>query len=172
MKTNSTLLKKISKALVMVLIGFLASASLHAQVVTELQGSIDLMKSSSDAAIKAQAAVLENLVYDLQSTVKIREGSVVATGDAPYVRVDADVQSISKLGEENPLFAQAELLTIRINSLDDLKLVLDPAALKAFSSLKFVRFLCLVECTPEQAGQLIKASDTKLLFFYFVSIPS
>jgi hypothetical protein len=168
MKTNPSFLKKLSLALLVVL----TSASLHAQVAVELKSYLDQGKASSDAAVSAQATKLENLIYEIHPSVNIREGVLSTYADAPYLCVDTDVPSINQLEEANPLFSQVELITIRINSADDLKLVLDLALLKGFSNLKYVYFLCSVDCTPEQIINLIKAMDTNIQFFYLISIPS
>jgi hypothetical protein len=167
MKTKPSILKKLS----LILLVLLASAGLNAQVA-ELKSSLELMKASSDAAKISQAAHIESLIYDLLPSVTIREGKVATYSVAPFVSVDVDIPSIGKIWEDNPLFAKAELLTIQINSLDDLKLVLDLTSLTAFPNLKYVYFLCSVNCTPEQVNALVKEAVPGILLYYLISIPS
>ena len=150
----------------------LSGLSSSAQEVKEFGKMLAAMKASTDVAVSSQASKLESLVYELHPSVNIQERIVSTFAEAPFICVDIDAQSVSKLKDVNPLFSHAELLTIRINNQNDLNMALDLASLKGFSNLKYINFICSFECSPEQVSKLIKTSDTKIIVSYLVSVPS
>jgi hypothetical protein len=150
----------------------LTGLSTSAQEVIEMSEMLSSLKASPDLKSKNEAVQIQSLVHDLHSSVNIREGILSTYSEAPFICVDIDAQSISKISEANPLFGNAELLTIRINTQKDLNLLLNVTNLIGFSKLKYIFLLCSIDCTVEQISKLIKKSDTKIIVFYSVSIPS
>ncbi|MEI6749688.1 MAG: hypothetical protein ACOYMF_15150 [Bacteroidales bacterium] len=151
---------------------FLTGLSSSAQELKEMGKTLAAMKSSPDSTVVREAMHLENLVYELNPYVIIREGIFSTYADAPFVCVDIDAQSVNKLKEPNILFDQAELLTVRINTQNDLNILLDLASLNGFSKLKYINFLCSIDCTREHVSKLIKMSKTGINVLYLISIPS
>jgi hypothetical protein len=146
--------------------------SSSAQEVKEMRTMLSSMNASSDATVNQQASHIKTLVYDLHPSITIREGIVSTFAEAPFECIDIDIQSLDKLKESNPIFTQAELLTIRIDNQSDLKMSLDLTNLMKFANLKYINILCSIDCTSEQVSRLIKISDSKIIIFYLVSIPS
>jgi hypothetical protein len=150
----------------------LSGISSSAQEVKDFGKMLAAMKASPDVKLSTQASRLESLVFNLQPSVSIQEGIISTYGDAPFVCVDIDVRSVSRIKEANPLFSQAELITITINNQNEMKMFLDLTSLTGFPRLKYIYFLCSFECTNEQINKLINTADSQITVFYSVSIPS
>jgi hypothetical protein len=160
------------KFFLMVIFIVFTSATLPAQVIAELKSYLGQAKASDNSEVIAQGLKLQSLIYDLQPSVTIQDNVLSTYSRAPFVCVDTDLSSVTKLTESNPLFNQAELLTIRINNQNELNAVPDISKLQGFTNLKYVYFLCTFECTAAQINKVIKVTDTKILFFYLISIPA
>jgi hypothetical protein len=150
----------------------LSGLNSSAQEVKEYGVTVALMKASSDVAVVNEALHIESLVYELNPYVIIREGIVSTYAEPPFVCVDSDAQSVDKLYYANPLYSQAELLTIRIDNQADLKIILDIAKLYGFTNLKYINFLCSIDCTVEQVRTILRINNSKITVLYLISIPS
>jgi hypothetical protein len=154
-----------------VIIAFFALNS-FAQNARELEVSIAAMKSSIDVTTKFKGVHLDSLAHQVQPTIYIQNGLEKVFGDRLPVCTDIDVQSIGKLNELNPLFNKVELLTITLNSNDDLNFVLDFSTLSSsFVSLKYLRFYCLFKVDPLSINNLfLNASEKGITVFYVIPI--
>jgi hypothetical protein len=172
--SKSLVISRINFILTSLLICFTIFSGVEAsgQDIKEMRNFLAAMKASDNAVSNSQATELESLVFNLHSSVIIQEGKVSTFSEAPFICVEVDAKSMAKLYEADLLFSHAELLTIRIDNPDDLKMSLDIANLKGFSGLKYINFLCSINCTAEQVSNLIKSSDSGIIVFYLVSIPS
>jgi hypothetical protein len=163
---NSTPFARIT----LILMVFLISASLHAQEVRELEGYLEQMRTSTDSASVANAALIESLVTDLHATVYI-DNSITANGDTPPVVAVAKAASVSKLILTDSRFTQVEFITIKLSSINDLNIFMDINKFVGFTNLKYVYFLCEFECTPD-ALQKLFLPKTGIMVFYKISIAS
>jgi hypothetical protein len=150
----------------------LSSISLQAQDAKELRNYLNQAKASADPTVVADAQHLQSLISDLNASMSIKNGIATTYANPPFLSVNIDIQSFNKLEEVNPLISQVELLIIQINNPEDLKTVIDYANLTGFSNLKYVYFLCSVNCTPDQVNKLFKTANSKIVSLYLISIPS
>jgi len=162
----STVLKKLS----MVVIILLTAASLHAQVIMELNDWLEQSKSSADPVMVSDAIHLEKLIKELQPTVYIANTVIPNSGKQP-VCANAKPGYVDQLSLENPLFSNVELLTIRLKSQADLNFILDLDKLTGFTNLKYVYFICEMNCNIEDVQKLF-LPKSGITVFYKVSIPS
>lgn len=167
---NTLILTNVKRAifiLSLVIIGL----STYGQTAVELKSKLIEMKGSGDTLISKEAARIESLIYNVQPTLYIQQGVERTYGETPPVRVTVDSQSVNNLKDANPLFSKVELITIKIDNTDDLNLSLDLTALSGFTNLKYIHFLCSINCAPEDITKLYTANPG-VTVFYIVSLPS
>jgi len=161
----------IMKGAILLLFIVITSLNSFGQVPVELNSMLTQMTASGDTVLIDEAADIKSLVTEMRPTVYV--GDVVkASGESFPVRADVKAEAVSKLGFENVLFEQVELITLRINSQADLSVTLDLSAIQGFTNLKYVRILCSFECTAEQLGAIVTGNTSGIKVFYSVSIPS
>ena len=148
----------------------LTSSGLRAQVVMELNSFIEQLKASADPVLVANLNHLESLIKDVQPTVYVCN-TITAKGEIQPVCANVKAGSINQMIVENPLFNQVELITIRLQSPDDLNFVLDLPKLTGFTNLKYVYFLCEFNSGIEDVQKLF-IPKIGITVFYKVSIPS
>jgi hypothetical protein len=141
------------------------------QDVFDLSSKLREMNTSGDSSQIREAIHIKSLVTDLYPTIYIGE-VVIAKGDSSAVRVDVSATSLGKLSLSNPLFGKVELITIRFNSEAELSSTIDLSSLIGFSSLKYIRLLCLFECSPEKLATVITGDNSGIIKLYSISIPS
>jgi hypothetical protein len=142
-----------------------------AQDAKELGTTLSSMKASSDASIQSQAAHIESLIYYLQPKLYINNGVEKKYGEVSPVSVESDAQSVSNLNEVNSLFSQVELITIKLNSPEDLNFVLDISTLHSFVNLKYIQFLCNFNCAPSLINKLfLQKNNSGVTVYYNISI--
>jgi hypothetical protein len=145
--------------------------SAYGQTAVELKSKLIEMKGSEDTLISKEATKIESLVYNVQPTLYIQQGVEKTYGETPPVRVTVDAQSVNNLKDANQLFSQVELITIKIDNPDDLNLSLDLTALPGFTNLKYIHFLCSINCAPGDIAKLYTLNPGVTVFYIF-SLPS
>jgi len=149
----------------------LSPSFLAAQQVKEMGTLLEEMKQSADAGVRAEAVRLSSLSYDLNSTVYVNSDEIKAFGEGNPVCAEVDTNAISKLYDENPLFGQVELITVRIKDMAGLSNKLDLSALAGFTNLKYIRVLCEINCTAAQVEAMLTGSNANVAACYLVSMP-
>lgn len=198
MKTNSTLIKSISLLMQNILeyslkitykietnfnfkiykffyitsLILLFSVSIHAQDVVELNTYLNQSKSFVRQSLPDETKHLKNLISELNSSVIIKNGIISTYSKAPFLTVDVETNSISKLNESNSQFSEVELIIIRINKPEDLSISVETPNLTHFPKLRYIYFLCSFKCTSEQINNLIKSKNSQVKYLYLISIPS
>lgn len=129
-----------------------------------------------------EANRLRSLVNDIQPALSFQQSEVMGDKTEAPVLLDADVASVNQLYINNPKFNSVEIIRIRINSPEDLKLALDISRLGSFTNLKYIYFLCAFDICEEQSSKsaceiekilkMISSGESKIKFFYEISIPS
>lgn len=122
----------------------------------------------------ASQQVLKSLVFDVLPTIYVENGSIKNFGNGPAVRLETDSKSFASLYQENPIFDQVQIITIKLNNPDDMKVVpLNLQSLTGFTHLKYILFLCNMNCNPSSINKMFKtASQDGFEIFYQVSIPN
>lgn len=161
----------IRKGTILILFVVITCLPSFGQTPVELSSMLTQMTESGDTVLVEEATQIRSMVTDLHPTVYV--GDVIkASGESSPVRADVKAGAVSKLGVENSLFEQVELITIRINSHADLSAALDLSAIQGFTNLKYVRILCSFDCTAEQLGSIVTGNTSGIKVFYSISIPS
>lgn len=122
----------------------------------------------------ATQQVLKSLVYDVLPTICIENGTIKTFGNGPAVRLETDSKSFSTLYDANPIFDQVKIIIIKINNQNDLKVTpIKLQDLKGFSHLKYILFLCNVNCNPASInGMFQPLTHDSFEIFYQTSIPN
>jgi hypothetical protein len=145
--------------------------NLNADDAKEFKNAVNTMRASSDAIIQAKAVHIESLVYNLQPKIYIKGGIEKTFEETAPICAEVDAQSVSKLKEADPLFSQVEMITIKINSPEELNFVLDFQTLQSFGMLKYVNFLCSFNCDPALINKsFTNDSEKGITVFYTISI--
>jgi hypothetical protein len=142
-----------------------------AQNIKTYSDVINGMQAPKDKAVSFEENHLKSLVFDLQPKLYIHKHEEKRSSDEPPVCINADANAADVLYETKPLYERVELITIILNSADDLDFVYDLSRLKNFPKLKYIQFLCSFECDPSQIKLNQEKSETGLIVFYRISIP-
>lgn len=142
-----------------------------AQNIKSYSDVINGTKESKDKAVSIEVDHLKSLVFDLQPKLYIHKHEEKRSSDEPPVCINADANAVDVLYKTNPLYEHVELITIILNSANDLDFVYDLSRLKSFSKLKYIQFLCSFECDPSQIRLNQGEPETGIIVFYRISIP-
>lgn len=151
----------------------------NAQQISGLDETIAQMLASGNPEMIEQGTNLQSLVYDLHSTVYIRNGELTnPLGGNPLV-CNTDVASLWQLYEPNYLYEQVELILVMLTEPGDLAATLSLTNLQNFGSMKHLLFiskfpLCVdpnPACEVNVISQLISGSNEALgMILYKVSV--
>jgi hypothetical protein len=149
---------------VLPLLIMLLSINLSAQNALELGNAMN-----SPNAIANQETV-KSLVSDLHPTIYIEDGVLKSFGDGPAVCVNTDSKSFNKLYETNSLFSQVKLITVVVNSPNDINTSLNLGTLTGFTNLEYVLFLCSFDCDPAMINNMFTPElHNGITVFYLIS---
>ncbi|HNZ42632.1 MAG TPA: hypothetical protein PLI16_10440 [Bacteroidales bacterium] len=137
------------------------------------QEAINLETALTSKAPATQQ-VLKSLVFDVHPTICVENGTIKTFGNGPAVRLETDSKSFSSLYDADPIFDQVEIITVKLNNPDDMKVVpLNLQNLTGFTRLKYILFLCNMNCNPNSINKMFKATTQDgFEIFYQVSIPN
>lgn len=166
----------IMKRLILLLIFTLFSVSISAQVkkidedapkFMEVKDFISTLKNINSTARKSkpQKTNLEKLLYDNQSSIYLNSGNVKTYGENPknfYV----DFQSLNKVNTANLLKNDIEIVTIKINSSNELNSTIDLSVFSSFKKLKYVYISSNVLINESIVSKMIRNYDEKYTVFY------
>lgn len=115
-----------------------------------------------------------NLAYKLHPT-SYAENKNIKKSSNHYANVSKltfnDAKSFEILNQSNSNFNDVELITIYLNTVQDLNNKIDLTDANGFSKLKYVFIKCSFKCTEAQIKQFIN-SDPNIRVFYKIEIPS
>lgn len=114
------------------------------------------------------AAFPYDLLYDLNTTVYIKNNSVLNTEGvgAPVVLKFLDTQSFNFVSTTNPLYDQIELITINLSSENSLRNTFNLDAIRGFSNLKYIYLKCEFAISENQIRSFLQNADPEIVFFY------
>ena len=148
------------------------------RTIRDLNVVIALMQSSDDPDEIAKGNRLKSLAYGILPTIYLRNGIQNLKGEDSPLRIDSDVNSISKLYEDNSLFSKIEYITVRIENENDLNTILDLVRIGNFSHLKYISFLCSFKicsapnCEAGVISRMLEGTgNADLEILYTISIP-
>lgn len=148
------------------------AVSLSAQTLQEYNTMIAVMNASPDSTVRKEAAHLDSLLFQLQTTIFLNNLVQTVVGQSVPVCLQTDDESIGMLSVADPVFAAVELITINIYSPGDLNFVLNLAALPGFQQLKYIQLLCMYQVDPEALATVFTANNPALVIFYNISVPN
>ncbi|MFT3796702.1 hypothetical protein [Flavobacterium sp.] len=121
--------------------------------------------SNSNAYSPAQS--VEDLVYKLQPSQYLKNGMVKTYGEKPR-HLFLDKQSLNGLNNPALLKNNIDIVTIRINSANDLIGTIDLSLFSSFKSLKYVHIVSAVPATSSQLSNLVSNAEERLSVFYSI----
>lgn len=109
-----------------------------------------------------------DLLYDLKATVYVKDNGIlnVVGAGAPVVLKFLDTQSFNFVSTRNPLYNKVELITINLNSANDLRNSFDVDAIRGFSHLKYIYLKCEFPISENQIRTFLQNADPEITFFY------
>lgn len=165
-------LRRFVQCISVVLFIVLFALNSSAQTLQEYGVLVAGMNASSDPNVRAEAAHLDSLVFQVHSKMYLKNSVQNFSGQTAPVCLQTDDESIGMLSVTDPLFHTVELITVKINSPGDLNFVLNLANLPGFEQLKYVQFRCSYPCDPEVLSPLFTGNNPGITVFYLISIPN
>lgn len=109
-----------------------------------------------------------DLLYDLKSTVYIKNNGIlnIERVGAPVVLKFLDTESFNFVSTRNSLYNKIELITINLNSENDLRNPFDVDAIRGFSHLKYIYLKCEFPISDNQIRSFLQNADPEITFFY------
>lgn len=126
----------------------MVSQVLSAQPINQLNAQIAGMLASSDPIVVAEGQNLQSLTSDLHPTLFMDNGAFSYYGGENPVRVECDAASLANLYQPEAAFASVEIIVMKVDSEQDLQMIVNLDALTGFTQLKYICFLCKVELCP------------------------
>ena len=171
----------IIKGLCIIFFLVLGSITTKGQQIQELNNKLAGMKASADPSVRAEGVHLENLVFDLQSTLYFEHGQLASVPVENAVMLNTDVSSFDMVLKSS--YNKVEILFIKIESPQDLQLHLNLSSLKGYQNLKYIYFLCTFDlcpgqnpegtCVMEKIAKMVNVGRNPIInVTYSVSIPS
>lgn len=122
----------------------------------------------------------DKLVHDLQPTVYVVDGELVAKGIGAPLVVSTSPENFNLLYAQNEAYSTVELLTIRLDKAEDTNNSLRLIDLKGFSNLKYLNVLFTYDACNDNSdsccGAIVKKmfpdyEGSNLKVIYRLSIP-
>jgi hypothetical protein len=135
----------------------------------EISAFISSLRNSDLSNRNAEPTVtnVENLIYKVQPSVYFYSGTVKSYGEKPR-NLFTDIQSLSGLNNPAILKNNIELVTIRINTANELNAAIDWSVFSAYKNLKYIYILSGVNTTSQNIARLAGNYSEKYSVFYKV----
>lgn len=162
------------KAILFMFVAFfttILTTSVIGQSTLNLKEAIRTLKNSSSASDRVKGDDMYKLAYELNPTLNIEQGKILATSDETPICVDIDNSSLSILYTNNPKFEKIEYLSIKITDSQNVNL-LDLSKLTSFKSLKYVHIECRQDFPVDFINNLVKNRNPNVQVFYSIVIPN
>lgn len=114
-----------------------------------------------------------NLAFNLNTTVYLKGNSVQNTyGNGSIIKVTMqDTESFDLLKTNQSQYNQAELITIHVNTINELSKNIDLTSLTEMDGLKYIFIECLFKCQLQDVQNFVKANPN-VRVFYIAQKPS
>lgn len=160
----------------------LTSSILIGQNNNEPGNPVSGLQSATSNGDRAEANYLNKIVTEEQPSIAFIDGQMYES-DGVCKIVTSDIQSYNLMLTKTALFRHAELLTIRIESLEDLNASLSIPDLTILQELKYVRLLVLIDicgnnnnldsCIRNSLSKYYQSfGSSRLTVFYTLSLPN
>lgn len=112
---------------------------------------------------------IENLLYKAQPSVYYYAGVLNTYGEKPR-NLFTDVASLNGLNNPNLSKNNIEMVTIRINSANELNATIDLSLFSSFKNLKYVYLLSEVNASAQQFTTMVINPQERLRVFYKIQL--
>lgn len=165
------------KQLVLLLLVAFFNATISAQVsslnsppqVMELKAYLTTLKSSNvnSRSTNNSTQNVENLIYKVQPSIYFNSGEVKTYGEKPR-NLFTDVRSLNRINNSNLLKNNIEIVTIKINSSNELNSTIDLSVFSSFKNLKYIYIVSNVSTTDKILSKMIVNYNEKYSVFYTI----
>lgn len=143
--------------------------------IPEVKAFIASLRASEQTASKqsagssfSQAQSIEDLVYKPYDAQYLSGGIVKTYGGKPR-QLFVDVTSLSGLNNPALLKNNVDIVTIRINSANDLNATIDLSQFSSFKSLKYVHIVSAVATSASHLASKVVNFEERLTVFYSIN---
>lgn len=165
--------------LLLLLVGFITNSSAQDSRATsagipEVKAFIASLKANETTSRQAsssgysEAGNIEDLVYKPHAAQYLSGGSVKTYGEKPR-QLFVDVSSLNGLNNPALLKNNVDIVTIRINSANDLNATIDLSQFSSFKSLKYVHIVSTVAASASQIASRVANAEERLTVFYSIN---
>lgn len=126
--------------------------------------SLKVIEQNSPSSF-SKAQNVEDLVYNLQSSVYFNSGVVKTFGENPK-NLYTDIASLNGISSASLLKKNIEIVIIKINSVNDLNLKIDLALFSDFYKLKYIYIVSSVNTTEQNIAKMFLNFDEQYSIFY------
>jgi hypothetical protein len=116
----------------------------------------------------SQAQSIEDLVYQAHDAQYLSGGIVKTYGEKPR-QLFVDIASLNGLNNAALLKNNVDIVTIRINSANDLNATIDLSQFSSFKSLKYVHIVSAVNVSMSQFNMMVTHPEERLTVFYSIN---
>jgi hypothetical protein len=160
------------KMFLFLIFGLLCLPVLKAQTIMGFESGLQSMEAAS-------AAHLQSLAADINPNVYLAHGEFTTNGEgAPLVAI-CDGSSVNMLYGNDPALSQVELITITVNSANELPSVIELSRMQGLTNLKYLLVVFAYDvcggksegCLESKLNGIIQADSSPVNVFYKLSIP-
>ena len=137
--------------------------------IMEVQEFISILNNKNSTARKSkpEKTNLEKLLYDNQPSIYFNSSEVKTIGENPK-SFFVEFQNLNRLNNSNLLKNNIEIVTIKINNLNELNSTIDLSVFSSFKKLKYVHIYSSVIITESILSKMIRNYDEKYTVFYTI----
>ena len=168
----------VMKRLILLLIALFFNVTISGQTrkidedapkIMEVKAYISALKNKNSSARKSkpEKTNLEKLLYDNQPSIYFNSSEVKTIGENPK-SFFVEFQNLNKLSNSNLLKNNIEIVTIKINNLNELNSTIDLFVFSSFKKLKYVHIYSSVTINESILSKLIRNYDEKYTIFYTI----
>lgn len=165
-KVNSTFL-----SVFMLFIIFSSNCFAQENRIYQLSDTDGVSPNTNLTARNASNIMIEypkDLLYGLAPSVYIQNNAIqnVEGATAPTVLKFKDVQSFGFISTRNELYNKVEMITIDLETVNDLQTPFDVDLIRGFDNLKYIYLKCEFPITETQIRAFIQNADPEISIFY------
>ena len=124
-------------------------------------------KNSTSRKSKPENTNLEVLLYDNQPSIYFNSTEIKTLGENPK-SFFVEFQNLNKLSNSNLLKNNIEIVTIKINNLNELNSTIDLSVFSSFKKLKYVHIYSSVDINESILSKMISNYNEKYSVFYTI----
>ncbi len=167
--SNKALFRKLFLILIL---GLLFLSVVKSQTIMSFEIGLQSMDASSAAHLKSLAA-------DINPNIYLGNGELKTFGQGLPLVAICDGSSVNMLYGNDPALSQVELITITVNSANELPSVIELSRMQGLTNLKYLLVVFAYDvcggksegCLESKLNGIIQADSSPVNVFYKLSIP-